>query len=59
MLVNGLGATPLAELFIMFRRVAKLFGTAKIRIHRSYVGEYKHRDRRAGRAGVHRTWMQL
>jgi dihydroxyacetone kinase-like protein len=39
-LVNGLGATPLAELFIVFRRVAKLLGDASIRIHRSYVGEY-------------------
>ncbi len=39
-LVNGLGATPLAELFIVFRRVAKLLGRAKLRVHRSYVGEY-------------------
>ena len=39
-LVNGLGATPLAELYIVFRRVAKLLGDAGIRIHRSYVGEY-------------------
>jgi len=39
-LVNGLGATPLAELFIVFRRAAKLLGDAGIRIHRSYVGEY-------------------
>lgn len=39
-LVNGLGATPLAELFIVFRRVAKRLGDARIRIHRSYVGEY-------------------
>jgi dihydroxyacetone kinase len=38
--VNGLGATPLAELFIVFRRAAKLLGDAGIRIHRSYVGEY-------------------
>jgi dihydroxyacetone kinase-like protein len=39
-LVNGLGATPLAELFIVFRRVAKLLGEAGIGIGRSYVGEY-------------------
>lgn len=39
-LVNGLGATPLAELFIVFRRVAQLLSDARIRIHRSYVGEY-------------------
>ncbi len=39
-LVNGLGATPLAELFIVFRRVARLLHDARIHIHRSYVGEY-------------------
>jgi dihydroxyacetone kinase-like protein len=39
-LVNGLGATPLGELYIVFRRVAKRLGDAKIHIHRSYVGNY-------------------
>lgn len=39
-LVNGLGSTPLAELFIIFRRVAKRLAGAKIRIHRSYVGNF-------------------
>ncbi len=39
-LVNGLGSTPLAELYIVFRRVAVLLADAGIRIHRSYVGEY-------------------
>lgn len=39
-LVNGLGATPLAELFIVFRRAAQRLSEAGIRIHRSYVGEY-------------------
>jgi dihydroxyacetone kinase-like protein len=39
-LVNGLGATPLAELFIVFRRVSQLLNDAKISIHRSYVGQY-------------------
>jgi dihydroxyacetone kinase len=39
-LVNGLGATPLAELFIVFRRAAQRLNDAGIRIHRSYVGEY-------------------
>jgi dihydroxyacetone kinase-like protein len=39
-LVNGLGSTPLAELYIVFRRVAMLLAGAKIRIHRSYIGEY-------------------
>lgn len=39
-LVNGLGSTPLAELFIVFRRVAQRLEENHIRIHRSYVGEY-------------------
>jgi dihydroxyacetone kinase-like protein len=39
-LVNGLGATPLAELFIVFRRVAARLSQAGMHIHRSYVGEY-------------------
>jgi dihydroxyacetone kinase-like protein len=39
-LVNGLGATPLAELFIVFRRVAARLEDEGIRIHRSYVGEF-------------------
>jgi dihydroxyacetone kinase-like protein len=39
-LVNGLGSTPLSELFIVFRRVAKRLGDAKIHIHRSFVGNY-------------------
>lgn len=39
-LVNGLGATPLAELFIVFGRSAQRLAQAGIRIHRSYVGEY-------------------
>jgi phosphoenolpyruvate---glycerone phosphotransferase subunit DhaK len=37
-LVNGLGATHLSELFIVFRQVAKRLVDARIRIHRSYVG---------------------
>jgi dihydroxyacetone kinase DhaK subunit len=39
-LVNGLGATPAMELYIMFRRVAARLGEIGVTIHRSYVGEY-------------------
>jgi dihydroxyacetone kinase len=39
-LVNGLGATPLMELYILFRQAARLLADQGIRIHRSYVGEY-------------------
>jgi phosphoenolpyruvate---glycerone phosphotransferase subunit DhaK len=39
-LVNGLGATPLEELYLLYRRVAALLGDRGIAIHRNYVGEY-------------------
>lgn len=39
-LVNGLGATPLEELYVIFNRVAQNLAEHGIRIHRSYVGEF-------------------
>jgi len=39
-LVNGLGATPLEELYVIFNRVAQSLAEHGIRIHRSYVGEF-------------------
>jgi len=39
-LLNGLGATPPEELYVLYRRVAQLLGEANIAIYRSYVGEY-------------------
>jgi len=39
-LVNGLGATPYSELYIIFRRVAQMLDERGISIHRSFVGEY-------------------
>ncbi len=39
-LVNGLGATPYCELFIIFRRVAQMLDERGIHIHRAFVGEY-------------------
>lgn len=39
-LVNGMGATPLGELLIMYRAVSQLLGRANIAICRSYVGNY-------------------
>jgi phosphoenolpyruvate---glycerone phosphotransferase subunit DhaK len=40
LLVNGLGATPPEELFILARRTHQLLRGAGHEIHRSYVGEY-------------------
>ena len=39
-LVNGLGATPLGELFIVFRSIARLLRSAGLEICKSYVGNY-------------------
>ncbi len=39
-LVNGLGATPKEELYVMYRRVHGILGERGIRVHRPYVGEY-------------------
>jgi dihydroxyacetone kinase-like protein len=37
-LVNGLGATPLAELFIMFRAASRCLKDAGLTVARTYVG---------------------
>lgn len=39
-MVNGLGATPLEELYILFRRVSLLLEEKKIDVHQAFVGEY-------------------
>lgn len=39
-LVNGLGATPPEELYVVYRRVRQILDGAGIVVHRSYVGEY-------------------
>jgi len=39
-LVNGLGATPPEELFILYRRVCQLLSDAGISIYKPFVGEY-------------------
>lgn len=39
-LVNGMGATPLEELYVMYRRVHQVLGERGVQIAKSYVGEY-------------------
>ena len=39
-LINGLGATPLEELYLLYRRTAKNITEQGLTIARSYVGEY-------------------
>lgn len=39
-MVNGLGATPPEELYVMYRKVHDILTSKGITIHRAYVGEY-------------------
>ncbi len=39
-LVSGLGATPVMELYILYNEVEKLLNQAGIKVYRSYVGNY-------------------
>ena len=39
-LVNGLGATPLEELYIVYRKVHEILQGAGIAVYRNYVGEF-------------------
>lgn len=39
-LVNGLGATPLEELYLLYRKAHQMLSGLGVTIHRSYVGEY-------------------
>ena len=39
-LVSGLGATPVVELYVLYNEIEKLLTEKGIRIHRSYVGNY-------------------
>ena len=40
MLVNGLGATPKEELYILFRSVREILASSGIAVRRTWVGEY-------------------
>jgi dihydroxyacetone kinase len=39
-MVNGLGATPLEELYILYRRVHDILTGRGLTIHRAYIGEF-------------------
>ncbi len=49
-LVNGAGATPLEELYVLYRRVRQILDGERISVHRSYVGEYATSLEMAGAA---------
>jgi dihydroxyacetone kinase-like protein len=39
-LVSGLGATPVMELYVLYNEIEKLIVEKGIKIHRAYVGNY-------------------
>ena len=39
-LVNGLGATPKEELYILYRRVSQILNAEGIKVYHTYVGEF-------------------
>lgn len=39
-MVNGLGATPLEELYVMYRRARALLDDRGVTVHRPYIGEF-------------------
>jgi len=39
-LLSGLGSTPLMELYILYRKVAKILVEKKISVYRAYIGNY-------------------
>ena len=40
MLVSGLGATPVMELYVLYDEIDKLLAAKGIKTYRSYVGNY-------------------
>lgn len=39
-LINGLGATPREELYIVYRKVAEILGQKGIKVYHPYIGEF-------------------
>jgi dihydroxyacetone kinase-like protein len=55
-MVNGLGATPPEELYIIYRKVYDILTAAGLKIHRAYVGEFATSMEMAGAS---LTFMRL
>jgi dihydroxyacetone kinase len=39
-MINGLGATPLEELYIVYRKVHEILTMRTLNIHKTYIGEF-------------------
>jgi dihydroxyacetone kinase len=55
-LVNGLGATPKEELYVMYRQVHKILTGRGVQIHRPYIGEYATSMEMAGASVSLANW---
>lgn len=55
-MVNGLGATPPEELYVLYRRVHDILGERGLQVYRAYVGEYATSMEMAGASF---TFMRL
>lgn len=55
-MVNGLGATPPEELYVIYRKVNLILSDKKIKVHRAYVGEFATSMEMAGAS---LTFMKL
>ena len=55
-MVNGLGATPPEELYVLYRRVHDMLGERGLQVYRAYVGEYATSMEMAGASF---TFMRL
>jgi dihydroxyacetone kinase-like protein len=55
-MVNGLGATPPEELYVIYRKVNQILTEKKLRVHRAYVGEFATSMEMAGAS---LTFMKL
>ena len=51
-LVNGLGATPKEELYILYRRIAKRLADARVTVRRPWIGEFATSTGDGRRVGV-------
>ena len=40
LLLNGMGATPLAELYLMYQEVNRILAASAVRVARNLVGNY-------------------
>lgn len=40
LMINGMGATPAEELYVMYRKAKQLLDQAGITVHRPYIGEF-------------------